>query len=81
MTDDDPLGPDSGRQGRQPWFGPKQFGFGYGPRTWQGYVLVALSVLPLVILAAITGGHSPLMAIGVIPCAIVAVVARAQGRR
>ncbi len=80
MTDNDPFGPVSGRQGK-PWFGPKQFGFGYGPRTWQGYLLVALSILPLIVIAAITGGHSPLMAIGVIPPAILGVVARVQGRR
>jgi hypothetical protein len=37
------------RGGRgQPWFGPKQFGFGYGPRTWQGY-LVSVASLALVV--------------------------------
>ncbi len=81
MTDNDPFSPDSGRGGKQPWFGPKQFGFGYGPRTWQGYLLVALSVIPLIVVAAITGGHSPLMAIAVIPAVVLAVVARVQGRR
>jgi hypothetical protein len=81
MTDNEPFGPNSARSGKQPWFGPKQFGFGYGPRTWQGYLLVALSVIPLIVMAAITGGHSPLMAVGLIPGAIVAVVARVQGRR
>lgn len=35
---------------REPWFGPKRFGIGVGPRTWQG----ALVVLGIVgILAAI----------------------------
>jgi hypothetical protein len=81
MTDDDPFSRNSSRQGRQPWFGPKRFGLGYGPRTWQGYLLVALCVLVLAIVAAITGGHSPLMVFAFIPFAIVAVIARVQGRR
>ena len=25
---------------KQPWFGPKQVGYGWGPRTWQGYAVV-----------------------------------------
>jgi hypothetical protein len=81
MTDNDPFGRDFNREGGQPWFGPKRFGLGYGPRTWQGYLLVALCLLILAIVAAITGGHSPLMVLGVIPFVIVAVVARVQGRR
>lgn len=80
MTDDDPFGPRPER-GRQPWFGPKRFGYGYGPRTWQGYLLVLVSLIPLVIMAAITGGHSPIMVLGVIPPAAVGVFARIQGRR
>lgn len=30
---------------RKPWFGPKRIGWGIGPQTWQGYVVVALIVL------------------------------------
>jgi hypothetical protein len=78
MTDEDPFGP--GR-GRQPWFGPKRYGYGYVPRTWQGYLISALAVLFIIVLAAITGGHSPVMVIGLIPFVIIFVVARAQGRR
>jgi hypothetical protein len=80
MTDDDPFGPGAGR-GRKPWFGPKRFGYGYGPQTWQGYLLLLVSLVPLVILAAVTGGHSPIMVLGVIPPAAVGVFARIQGRR
>ena len=25
-----------------PWFGPKRVGAGWGPRTWQGWLIVAL---------------------------------------
>jgi hypothetical protein len=76
MTDNDPFG----RRGR-PWFGTKAFGYGYRPQTWQGYLLSALCVLFIVVLAAITGGHSPLMIIALIPIALVFIVARVQGRR
>ncbi|GGE72292.1 hypothetical protein [Niveispirillum cyanobacteriorum] len=27
------------------WFGPKQFGIGYGPRSWQGWLLTAAYAL------------------------------------
>jgi hypothetical protein len=81
MTSNDPFGPNNHRPGGQPWFGRKRIGFGYGPRTWQGYLLVAVVLLFVVIMAAITGGHSPLMVIALIPAAVVAVVARVQGRR
>jgi hypothetical protein len=81
MTNIDPFGPNSGGQGKRPWFGPKAIGFGYGPRTWQGYLLVAVSIVPIVIVAAITGGHSPLMAVAIIPAVIVGIFARFQGRR
>jgi hypothetical protein len=30
---------------RQPWFGRKRFGWGWTPRTWQGWGVVALFVL------------------------------------
>ena len=80
MRDDYPFGPDRGRRTR-PWFGPKRFGLGYGPRTWQGYLLVLLSLVPLAVIAAIAGGHSSIMVFGVIPPVIVAVIARVQGRR
>ncbi len=80
MTGEDPFGTGSGR-GRQPWFAPKRFGYGYVPRTWQGYLITILSVLFIIILATITGGHSPVMAIGLIPFIIIFAVARAQNRR
>jgi hypothetical protein len=80
MTDNDPFGQNGG-QNRQPWFGPRQFGFGYGPRTWQGYLLTALAVGFVIAMAAITGGHSPWMILGIIPAGIVTIIARTQGRR
>lgn len=26
----------------RPWFGPKRFGIGYGPASWQGWLATAL---------------------------------------
>jgi hypothetical protein len=80
MTDQDPFGPGSG-QGKQPWFGPRRFGYGYVPKTWQGYVLTAVCIAFIITLAAIFGGHSPVMALGLIPLIIIFAVARAQTRR
>ncbi|HSZ48297.1 MAG TPA: hypothetical protein VK823_23365 [Streptosporangiaceae bacterium] len=80
MTDNDPFSQQSGGQGR-PWFGRKRFGYGYRPQTWQGYLLTGLCVLFIIIMAAITGGHSPLMALALIPIGVVAIIAAVQGRR
>jgi len=27
---------------KEAWFGPKKIGFGWGPRTWQGWLIMAL---------------------------------------
>lgn len=33
------------------WFGPKHFGIGWGPRTWEGWALVAAALLLAYLLA------------------------------
>ena len=43
MPDYDPLS-----RNKQPWFGPKRFGYGYGPRTWPGWLC-----------GGVGGGHDP----------------------
>jgi hypothetical protein len=52
---------------KQPWFGPKRFGYGYGPRSWQGWVVTAVLVLFVILVATVTKGHMPGMLIGIIP--------------
>jgi hypothetical protein len=52
---------------RQPWFGRKTFGYGYGPRTWQGYLVTAVLALFAVLVATLTKGHFPGMLIGIVP--------------
>jgi len=29
---------------KRPWFGPKRFGYGISPKTWQGWLIVAVFV-------------------------------------
>jgi hypothetical protein len=59
MDDDSQFGPDLTSQRKQPWFGPKRIGFGYGPRTWQGYLVTAVMAAVLVTVGTVTGAHSP----------------------
>lgn len=66
MHDEDQFGPDLGGQRKQPWFGPKQIGFGYGPRTWQGYLVTAVMAMLLVIVGTVTRAHSPWFAASIV---------------
>jgi hypothetical protein len=59
MHDGNQFGPDLSGQRKQPWFGPKRIGFGYGPRTWQGYLVTAVMAVLLVIVGSLAGAHSP----------------------
>ncbi|MGP7997780.1 MAG: hypothetical protein ACLPKI_10715 [Streptosporangiaceae bacterium] len=50
---------------QRPWFGPKRFGFGYGPQTWQGFLVTAVLALFVIGTATATGGHSPLLVVAI----------------
>lgn len=41
------------------WFGPKRFGYGWSPRTWEGWAVVALFIAGLVLLrhSGVFGTH------------------------
>jgi hypothetical protein len=78
MADD---GPEFNGQGKRPWFGPKRFGYGTRPQTWQGYLVVALALVPLIVVAALTGGHSAWTVLGAIPLVLVGVFARTMRSR
>ena len=41
MHDDENENSAENDEERTPWFGPKPFGFGYRPQTWQGFLVVA----------------------------------------
>ena len=42
-----------GQQDRRPWFGPKRIGFGLRPQTWQGWLIMAVFIAAVVILAIV----------------------------
>jgi hypothetical protein len=69
------------RKPKQPWFGPKRFGFGYGPRTWQGLVVTGVLVLFAILVATVTKGRMPETLIGIIPAIAVPLVIMAIQRR
>lgn len=73
--------PDFGQQGKRPWFGPRRFGYGSRPQTWQGFLLVGLTIALLIVIATITRRHSPLILIGILPLAGLAIFAQTRGRR
>jgi hypothetical protein len=80
MPDNDPFGPAAG-PGKRPWFGPRRIGFGYRPQTWQGVLVVAILLLPVVILAAVFKPHSPVFILAVIPAVVVPYIIMAIQRR
>jgi hypothetical protein len=73
MPDYDPLG-----RNKQPWFGPKRFGYGYGPRTWPGWLLVAVSVAATILVATTT--HSPLAPLIMLPVVVIGIISGARSR-
>ena len=66
---------------RRPWFGPKRFGIGYGPQTWQGVVVTAVLVLLVAGTAVLTGGHTPLMALPIGAAVVVPLIIMRIQRR
>jgi hypothetical protein len=73
MSDYDPLG-----SGKRPWFGPKRFGYGIGPQTWQGWLLVAVSAAATILVATAT--HSSLAALIMLPVVVFAIITGARSR-
>jgi hypothetical protein len=59
MQDNNQLGLNPSSPRKQPWFGPKRFGMGYGPRTWQGYLVTVVMLVPIIIAGTVVGAHSP----------------------
>jgi hypothetical protein len=73
-------GTGSGRD-RRPWFGPKRFGVGYRPQTWQGYTVAGgLVVLATVLVKTAHGPSARFLAVA-IPLAVVVVIRVLAGRR
>jgi hypothetical protein len=69
---------------KQAWFGPKRFGMGYGPRTWQGYLVSAGLVLFALLIGTVTKGHhhhSSLILLAIIPAVAIPLIIRMVQRR
>jgi hypothetical protein len=79
MQDDDISTENDGE--RTPWFGPKRFGFGYRPQTWQGVVVVAAIVLLMVVVATVTKGRAPFLGLLGLPVLAVVFLIRSRQRR
>jgi hypothetical protein len=66
------------------WFGPKRFGVGYGPRTWQGYLVTAGVVLFALLIGTVAKGHhhhSSLILLAIIPAIAIPLIIRVVQRR
>jgi hypothetical protein len=67
------------------WFGPKAFGVGYGPRTWQGYLVSAGLVLFVLLITTVAGRHhghhSSLILLAIIPVIAIPWIIRMIQRR
>jgi hypothetical protein len=66
---------------KQPWFGPKALGYGYGPKTWPGWLVIAVLVAFVILVATLTKGHWPGMLIGIVPLITVPFLIMAIQRR
>jgi hypothetical protein len=38
---------------QRPWFGPKRVGYGLRPQTWQGWLIIALFVVVVIVVATL----------------------------
>ena len=66
---------------KQPWFGAKRVGYGFGPRTWQGYLVTAVLVAFAITVASLTNGRMPGMLFAIIPVVVVPfIIWRIQNR-
>jgi hypothetical protein len=62
---------------RQQWFGAKRFGYGFGPRTWQGYLVTAILALFAIVVGTLVKGRMPDMLFVIIPVIAVPFIIRA----
>jgi hypothetical protein len=66
---------------RRPWFGAKRFGYGFGPRTWQGYLITGILALFAIAVGTLVKGRMPDMLFVIIPViAIPLIIASIQNR-
>ncbi|HXW43241.1 MAG TPA: hypothetical protein VEL03_00530 [Streptosporangiaceae bacterium] len=73
MTGNDPFG-GFGGQHKRPWFGRKPHGYGYGPRTWQGWLVMGLLIILAAAIAGSSGGRGGVLALAVAPVIVVPLI-------
>jgi hypothetical protein len=64
------------RKNKQPWFGAKRFGYGFGPRTWQGYLVTAILAVFAITVGTLVKGRMPDMLFVIIPVIAVPLIIR-----
>jgi len=61
---------------KQPWFGAKRFGYGFGPRTWQGYLVTAILAVFAITVGTLVKGRMPDVLFVIIPVIAVPLIIR-----
>jgi hypothetical protein len=68
--DYDPLAPAPPR----PWFGRRPYGYVYGPRTWQGWLIAGVLLVFAMLMISAAKDNGALVLAGVAPLVIVPLV-------
>lgn len=81
MDDNDQYDTGNYVKDKQPWFGAKRFGYGFGPRTWQGYLITGLLAGFAIVVGTLIKGRMPDMLFVILPViAIPLIIASIQNR-
>ena len=62
---------------KEQWFGAKRFGYGFGTRTWQGYLVTAILAVFAIAVGTLVKGRMPDMLFVIIPVIAVPFIIRA----
>lgn len=85
MSDEDPFSDKEhdpfARRPNRPWFGRKPYGYGYGPRTWQGWLVMLVLVIFAMAMAAASKGDGSLIAVGIVTLVAVPFIIMAVQQR
>jgi hypothetical protein len=77
-AEDDPFGRAAGDPfAPQPaiaWFGRKRYGYGWGPRTWQGWLITGALLVFAIFMTSASKGHGALLAVGLVPLVAVPLI-------
>ena len=70
MTGSDPFGGYRDAS-KRPWFGRKPYGYVYGPRTWQGWLVMAALLTFAIVVAGASQGRGGLLGLALAPLIVV----------